>query len=180
VTLIFAVTDFLTWQIGTTNARVMANHSANPISFPSLTEIRSRAASYSPASPSSPSEAGSPLSRCSITSTSNAQINSKSHTSYAHTSAKQAAALMLDTNVTKRPSRPGMVNRSSLMNRHSYAGLGSARRYPSPPAWAHGLRGAGSYSSSPGSSPRVMCLSQGSDDDMFFGSPMGVLHVEII
>src|SRR6266852_6164949 len=85
---------------------------------------------------------------------------------------------MLDTNVTKRPSRPEMVNRSSLMNRHSYAGLGSARWYPSPPAWAHGLRGAGSYSSSPGSSPRVMCLSdggktQGSDDDMFFGGPMG-------
>jgi len=44
----------------------------------------SRAASYSPASPSSPSEAGSPLSRCSITSTSNAQTNSKSHPSYAH------------------------------------------------------------------------------------------------
>jgi hypothetical protein len=50
---------------------------------------------------------------------------------------------MLDTNVsTRRPSRPGMTNRSSLMNRHSYAGLGCARRYPSPPAWAHGLREA--------------------------------------
>ena len=85
---------------------------------------------------------------------------------------------MLDTNVTKRPSRPEMVNWSSLMDRHSYTGLGSARRYPSPPAWAHGLRGAGSHSPSPGSSPRVMCLSDGGetqgsddDDDMFFDGP---------
>lgn len=73
-----------------------------------------------------------------------------------------------------------MVNRSSLMNKHSYAGLGYARRYSSPPAWAHGLRGAGSYSPSPGSSQRVMCLSDGgetqeSDDDMFFDGPMGGL-----
>jgi hypothetical protein len=91
-----------------------------------------------------------------------------------------AAVLMLDTSVgTMRPSRPGMVNRSSLMNRYSYAGSGSTRRYPSPPTWACVLRGAGSHSPLSGSSPRVMCLSdggemQGSDDnndDMFLDGP---------
>ena len=45
------------------HARAKANRSADvSISFPSLSQIRSRALSDSPASPSSPSSAGSPLS----------------------------------------------------------------------------------------------------------------------
>jgi hypothetical protein len=47
---IFTITDCLTIQIDMTSARTMVNRNADPISLPSLTDIRSRAAPYSLAS----------------------------------------------------------------------------------------------------------------------------------
>lgn len=73
-----------------------------------------------------------------------------------------------------------MASRPSLVNRHSYAGPNSGGRVASPLPWGHGLRGSGSHSPSPRSSPRGgMCFSDGGetqsfeddDDDMFFDGP---------